>query len=324
MRCLVTGASGFIGHHLARRLVRDGHDVTGVDVVRSPYEGEHDPGVVVLDLRSPRASSRDVFPEPFDEIYALAADMGGMGYIRGNDSAIVRTNTRINLNTLELAREHKARLFFASSACVYPDKGNEPLAEEAAYPAEPEDGYGWEKLFIERACLYAHDASEVIARIARFHNVYGPEGTYKGGREKAPAALCRKIATAKLYGAREIEIWGDGQQTRTFLYVDDCVKGVLAVMRSSSANPFNVGSPVLVTIDQLAYLIAEIAGWDVTLKHVPGPRGVRGRSSNNERVMSMTGWSPTTSLREGLSYTYRWVEERVIEDLGREGQDAKK
>jgi GDP-D-mannose 3',5'-epimerase len=252
-----------------------------------------------------------------DNVYALAADMGGMGFISANHATILRNNALINIHTLEAARVNGAsRYLFSSSACVYPDhlqaEANlAPLKEEDAYPASPQDAYGWEKLVIERLCLYYTGEFGLETRVVRFHNIYGPYGTYDGGREKVPAALCRKVAAVEPGG--EIEVWGDGEQTRSFCYVDDCVEGIYRLMQSDYREPLNLGSEEMVTVNELARIIVEVSGKEgVTLRHVDGPQGVRGRSSDNRRLREVLGWEPSVTLRQGLEPTYRWIEKQVL------------
>jgi GDP-D-mannose 3', 5'-epimerase len=249
-------------------------------------------------------------------VYALAADMGGMGFISANHATILRNNALINLHTIEAARlQGVTRYLYSSSACIYPDHlqtdaNVTPLKEEDAYPANPQDAYGWEKLVSERLCEYYAAEFGMQTRIVRFHNVYGPYGTYDGGREKVPAALCRKVATAEPGGS--IEVWGDGEQTRSFCYVDDCVEGIYRLMQSDYAAPLNLGTEEMVTINQLAELVIEVAGRQgVRLRHVDGPQGVRGRNSDNTRLRQVLGWEPRTGLAEGLVPTYRWIEKQV-------------
>ena len=247
----------------------------------------------------------------------MAADMGGMGYISFNNAIILRNNALINFHTLEAARTNGIkRYFYTSSACVYPeyrqmDVNIEPLKEEDAYPAQPQDAYGWEKLVTERLCLEYRRDFGMETRIVRFHNIFGPEGTWDGGREKAPAALCRKVATAKLSGKSEIDIWGDGEQTRSFCYIDDCLTGIFKLMRSDFREPLNLGQDRLISINGLADLIMDIAGVKLTKKHVEGPEGVRGRNSDNSLLKQVLAWQPEISLEEGLSHTYEWIENEI-------------
>ena len=252
-----------------------------------------------------------------DEVYALAADMGGMGYISSNHAQILRNNNLIDIHTLEAARVNNVKsLLYPSSACIYPEFLQEevdvrPLKEEDAYPAQPQDAYGWQKPISERMYGHFHEDFGIETRVVRFHNIFGPLGTWEGGREKAPAALCRKVAVAKLTGKSEVEIWGDGEQTRSFCYVDDCVVGIHKLMRSDYSDPLNLGQNRMVTINQLVDLIADIAGIEITKKHVPGPQGVRGRNSDNTRLLEVLGWEPEISLEEGLARTYTWIEGQV-------------
>jgi nucleoside-diphosphate-sugar epimerase len=252
-----------------------------------------------------------------DEVYALAADMGGMGFISSNHAQILHNNLLINIHTMDAARVNGiVRYLFTSSACIYPEHLQEdafvtPLKEEDAYPAQPQDAYGWEKLITERLCTHYSEDFGIEVRIVRFHNIFGPLGTWDGGREKVPAALCRKIAVAKLTGNPEIEIWGDGEQTRSFCYIDDCLTGVFKLMRSNHREPLNLGHDCVVTINQLADIIADIAGVSIVKKHVSGPQGVRGRNSDNTRLRKVLGWQPEISLEEGLIETYTWIEEQV-------------
>lgn len=312
---LVTGAGGFIGHRLVSTLKQLGHRVRGVDLKRPEYGPPEADEFEQLDLRHWEDALRAT--RGVEEVYALAADMGGMGYIASHHAEILHHNALINLNTLEAARVNGVRrYFFASSACVYPEYRQAapdapPLREEEAYPAQPQDAYGWEKLMAERLCLHYREDFGIETRIARFHNIFGPMGTWDGGREKAPAALCRKVAVAKWTGRPEVEIWGDGEQTRSFCYVDDCVKGIVLLMRSDFAEPLNLGQDRIVTINQLVDVVADIAGIRIVRKHVPGPQGVRGRNSDNSRLREVLGWAPEISLEEGLARTYAWIEAQV-------------
>jgi nucleoside-diphosphate-sugar epimerase len=258
-----------------------------------------------------------------DEVYALAADMGGMGFISAHHAQILHNNSLINTHTLESARVNGAkRYLYTSSACVCPefkqmDANVTPLKEEDAYPALPQDAYGWEKLIAERACIYYQQEHGIEARIVRFHNIFGPLGTWDGGREKAPAAMCRKVAVAKLTGGHEIEIWGDGEQTRSFCYIDDCVTGIYKLMRSDHREPLNLGQDRMVTINQLADMVAAVADVRLDKKHISGPQGVRGRNSDNTRLRQVLGWEPQISLEEGLARTYAWIEMQVKQQLER-------
>ena len=256
-----------------------------------------------------------------DEVYGLAADMGGMGFISAHHSEILHNNSLINTHTLEAARINGVkRYFYTSSACVYPEyKQTEtnvvPLKEEDAYPAQPQDAYGWEKLVMERLCTHYREDYGLQTRIVRFHNIFGDYGTWEGGREKAPAAMCRKIAVAKLTGNHEIEMWGDGEQTRSFCYIEDCLEGIYRLMRSDHTSPLNLGSDRMVTINELAQIIAKIAGIEITIKHIPGPMGVRGRNSDNTRLREVLQWEPRLTLEQGLQRTYPWIEQQVAQKM---------
>ena len=320
-RILVTGAGGFIGYQLVTFLKRHGYWVRGVDIKHPEFSAQNADEFVSLDLRRWENCLKATYG--VDQVYALAADMGGMGFISSHHAQILYSNSLINLHTLEAARENGVtRYLYTSSACVYPEyKQTEvnviPLKEQDAYPAQPQDAYGWEKLVTERLCLHYREDYGIETRIVRFHNIFGPLGTWKGGREKAPAALCRKVALAKLTGDPVVEIWGDGEQTRSFCYIDDCVTGLCKLMQSDYCEPLNLGQDRLVTVNQLADMIADIAGIRIIKKHVPGPQGVRGRNSDNTRLRQVLGWEPEISLEEGLARTYVWIEAQLQERLGK-------
>ncbi|MCC6603886.1 MAG: NAD-dependent epimerase/dehydratase family protein [Anaerolineae bacterium] len=316
-RVLVTGAGGFIGHHLVAFLKQKGYWVRGVDIKEPEFAATKADEFALLDLR--RWQNCLAATEDIDELYALAADMGGMGFISANHSQILHNNLLINVHTIDAARENGVqRYLFTSSACIYPEyKQMEttiaPLREEDAYPAQPQDAYGWEKLVTEHLCTHYGEDHDMEVRIVRFHNIFGPLGTWEGGREKAPAAMCRKIAMAKQTGNPEVEIWGDGEQTRSFCYIDDCITGLHKLMRSDYAEPLNLGQDRMVTINQLADMVADAAGINIVKKHVQGPQGVRGRNSDNTRLRQVLGWEPEISLEDGLARTYRWIEGKVKE-----------
>jgi GDP-D-mannose 3',5'-epimerase len=313
---LVCGAGGFIGGHLVKRLKKEGFWVRGVDLKFHEYAETEADDFVIGDLRDP-AFCRAVVDRRFDEVYQLAADMGGAGFIftGENDADIMHNSAAINLNMLDACHKRTVkRIFYSSSACIYPaynqeDPDNPNLAEDSAYPAAPDSEYGWEKLFSERLYLSYQRNHGIQVRIARYHNIFGPEGTWDGGREKAPAALCRKVAVANQ--GSEIEIWGDGKQTRSFLYVDECLEGTLRLMRSDFSGPVNIGSDEMVTINGLATMIMKIADKALSIRHIPGPLGVRGRNSDNRLIRQRLGWAPQQPLAKGLQTTYRWILQQV-------------
>ena len=318
-RVLVTGAGGFIGHHLVTALRDRGYTVRGVDLKHPEYAPTDAHEFVIGDLRDPASAAEVV--DGMEQVYALAADMGGMGYISSHNAEILHSNSLINLNTLEAARRAGVRRYlYTSSACIYPeylqtDADVKPLREEDAYPAQPQDGYGWEKLVAELLARYYREDHGMDTRIVRFHNIFGPLGTWDGGREKAPAAMCRKVAVAKLTGTPQVEIWGDGEQTRSFCYIDDCVEGLYRLMQSDYAEPLNLGQDRLISINEMARLIAGIAGTEIELVHIDGPQGVRGRNSDNTRLREVLGWEPDISLEDGLARTYEWIEKQVSDTL---------
>ncbi len=315
-KALVLGAGGFIGAHLVQRLHGEGFWVRGVDLKYPEFSETAADDFIVADLRDPQ-NCRDAVDTRFDEIYQLAADMGGAGFIftGENDADVMHNSATINLNVLDACHRRNNRLiFYSSSACIYPEYNQldpqKPITrEDSAYPAHPDSEYGWEKLFSERLYLAYRRNYGIEARIARYHNIFGPEGTWTGGREKAPAALCRKVAEAA--EDEDIEIWGDGAQTRSFLYIDECLDGTLRLMRSNFTGPVNIGSEGMVTINALARTVIAISGKSVGIRNVPGPLGVRGRNSNNELIRKMLGWEPTQPLRKGLERTYAWIEIQV-------------
>ena len=313
---LVCGAGGFIGGHLVSRLKNEGYWVRGVDIKSHEYVESSADEFVEEDLRNPLLVEK-VLDQPFDEIYQLAADMGGAGFVFSgdNDADIMHNSALINLNVVEASVKAKVKkIFYSSSACMYPERNqmdpdNPNCAEDSAYPAEPDSEYGWEKLFSERFFLAAKRNYGLNVRIARFHNIFGPEGSWKDGREKAPAAMCRKVAETADGG--EIEMWGDGTQTRSFLYIDECLEGVRKLMESDFVGPVNIGSDEMVSINQLAEIAMEIAGKKQSIKHIPGPLGVRGRNSDNRLIKEKLNWTPNWPLKKGMELTYNWISDQV-------------
>lgn len=318
-RAVVTGAGGFIGHHLVTFLKTRGFWVRGIDVKLPEFNSTDADEFWQMDLRD--QANCQLAVAGADDVYALAADMGGMGYISCNHAQILRNNALINIGTIEAARSNGVkRYLFTSSACVYPEYRQlvtqaPALKEEDAYPADPQDAYGWEKLITEQLCTHYRRDYGLQTRIVRFHNIFGPSGTWTGGREKAPAALCRKIAMAKLADTNEVEIWGDGKQTRSFCYIGDCIEGIYRLMNSDFKEPLNLGQDRMISINDLADMIAGIAGVRLKKVHVPGPQGVRGRNSDNTLLQKVLGWAPQVSLEDGLTHTYRWIEDQVRASL---------
>ena len=327
-RIVVAGAGGFIGGHLTKKLMEMGHQVRAVDIKPLNRWYQITPGVenLVLDLKIRENCTRAL--NGFEEAFNLAADMGGMGFIETH-KADCMLSVLINTHMLMAAREvGLQRFFYASSACVYngekqTDPNNPGLKESDAYPALSEDGYGWEKLFSERMCRHFTEDYGLTTRVARFHNVYGPNGTYAGGREKAPAAICRKVIEAGLGNKKEIVIWGDGLQTRSFMYIDDCVNGILKIMYSDIKEPINLGSAEMVSINQLVDYVEEIAGIKLERKYDPtAPKGVRGRNSDNTLIKKYLGWEPSIPLKTGLKKTYDWIKEQMVENNGKDVRGA--
>jgi GDP-D-mannose 3',5'-epimerase len=313
-RVLVTGGGGFIGHHLIKYLRQKGYWVRAADIKEPEYEATEADEFLKVDLRYRENCS--LASRGMDEVYALAANMGGIGFIESNKAVIVRDNTLINHHSIEAALEEGVKRFlYTSSACIYPGYLQRtpdvaPLKEEDAYPADAEDGYGWEKLYFERTCRHYHEDFGLETRVVRFHNIFGPLGTYDGGREKSPAAICRKVALAEDGG--EIEVWGDGKQTRSYCYIDDCVEGIYRLMRSDFSQPLNLGQDRMLSIDELVDIVAGIAGKNLHKVHdTSKPQGVRGRNSDNTRLGSVLGWQPAVSLEDGLSHTYEWIREQL-------------
>lgn len=315
-QALVCGAGGFIGGHLVKKLKREGFWVRGVDLKYHEFSQTEADDFVIGDLRDP-VVCKNVTDRAFDEVYQLAADMGGAGYIftGEHDSEVMHNSAMINLNMVDLCcKVGVKKIFYSSSACIYPeynqmDPDTPNCSEDSAYPAAPDSEYGWEKLFSERMYLSYYRNNGLEVRITRFHNIFGPEGTWNNGREKAPAALCRKVADISEDG--KIEIWGDGKQTRSFLYIDECLEGVRRLMDSDFIGPVNIGSEEMITINGLAEMIMDIAGKKLRIKHIEGPLGVRGRNSDNKLILQELGWKPTRPLKEGMEKTFRWIEEQV-------------
>ncbi len=315
-RALVCGAGGFIGSHMVKKLKQEGFWVRGVDVQYPRFATTAADDFIAGDLRDQSLCQR-VVDQYFDEVYQFAADMGGAGFLftGENDADVMHNSAQINLNILNTCHQHNIkRIFYSSSACIYPehnqlDPNNPNCAEDSVYPAHPDSEYGWEKLFSERLFLAFHRNYGMEVRIARYHNVFGPEGSWCDGREKVPAAICRKVAEARDGG--EIEIWGDGKQTRSFLYIDECVEGTLRLMRSDWTGPVNIGSDEMLSINQLSDMVMVLANKQLSKHHIPGPLGVRGRNSDNQLIVQKLGWRPTQKLEQGLEKTYRWIDEQV-------------
>jgi nucleoside-diphosphate-sugar epimerase len=314
-RILVCGAGGFIGGHLVKRLKKEGFWVRGVDLKQNEYTASLADEFIIDDLRDFNVCKKAL--KDIDEVYQLAADMGGAGYIftGENDAAVMHNSATVNLNIAELSHQLGIKkIFYSSSACMYPaynqmDPNNPKCSEDSAYPAAPDSEYGWEKLFSERL-YFAYDRNFGLqVRVARFHNIYGPEGTYKGGKEKAPAALCRKVAEVSNNG--QIEVWGDGKQTRSFLFIDDCIDAVRQLMESDFTGPVNIGSEEMVSINELASIIIQLSGKNVTVKNIEGPEGVRGRNSDNALISQKLGWSPKYTLKAGLEKTFAWIKQQI-------------
>jgi GDP-D-mannose 3',5'-epimerase len=310
-RVLVTGAGGFIGHHLTKYLVERNYWIRGVDIKEPEYEPTAAHEFSLLDLRS--AENCLQATEGIDEVYGLAANMGGIGFIETNKAVIVRDNTLININTIEAARQQGVKKYlYTSSACIYPgylqkDANVTPLKEDDAYPADAEDGYGWEKLYMERVCRHYWEDFGLDTRVVRFHNIFGPLGTYDGGREKSPAAICRKVALASDGGS--IEVWGDGEQTRSYCYIGDCVEGIYRLMQSDYREPLNLGQDRMISINELVEIVSGIAGKRISMDYdLSKPQGVRGRNSDNTRLREVLNWEPKVSLEDGLAKTYYWIE----------------
>ena len=317
---VVCGAGGFIGSHLVKRLKKEGFWVRGVDLKFPEFSNTQADDFIIGDLRDPTVCQR-VFDQFIDETYQLAADMGGAGFVftGENDADIMHNSALINLNVLEACHKRNIkRIFYSSSACIYPehnqlDPDNPNCTEDSAYPANPDSDYGWEKLFSERLYLAFARNKGLDVRIARYHNIFGEEGTWDGGREKAPAAFCRKIAMAA--DGDVIEMWGDGKQTRSFLHVNECLEGTIRLMRSDWQGPVNIGSDEMVTINELAAMVMEVAGKTIEIRHIDGPLGVRGRNSDNTLYKERLGWAPERSLKDGIAQTYPWIESQILSSM---------
>lgn len=315
-KTLVLGAGGFIGNHLVTRLKSEGFWVRGVDLKYPEFSETAADDFMIADLRDP-VMARNAVDQRFDEVYQLAADMGGAGFVfvGDNDADIMHNSAMINLNVLEACRlRNTKRIFYSSSACMYPeynqtDPDNPNLSEDSAYPAQPDSDYGWEKLFSERLYLAYHRNHGMEVRVARYHNIFGPFGSWNDGREKSPAAFCRKVAETP--DGKEIEMWGDGLQTRSFLYIDECLEASIRLLRSDWTGPVNIGSDEMISINSLAEMTMKIAGKNLSIKHIPGPLGVRGRNSDNRLIEQRLGWRPSQPLSEGLATTYHWIAEQV-------------
>jgi GDP-D-mannose 3',5'-epimerase len=309
---IICGAGGFIGGHLVNQLKEEGYWVRGIDLKENEYGNNNSDEFILGDLRDPVICDK-LFDRGIDEVYQLAADMGGAGYIftGEHDAVVMHNSATINLNIAEASKNHHVKkIFYSSSACMYPeynqlDPDNPKCSEESAYPAAPDSEYGWEKLFSERLYLAYHRNYKLDVRIARFHNIYGPQGTWDGGREKAPAAICRKVAQTTDGG--EIEIWGDGKQTRSFLYINECIEAIRRLMESDFTGPINIGSEEMIAINDLVKMVAKIANKDIKIKNIPGPTGVRGRNSDNKLIKEKLGWAPSQSLKDGITKTYNWI-----------------
>lgn len=319
-KAIVFGAGGFIGSHLVKKLKSMGYWVRGVDLKYPEFSDSAADNFMIGDLRDPQFCN-STLQEQFDEVYQLAADMGGAGYIftGENDANVMHNSATINLNVLDsMVKQGLKKVFYSSSACIYPeynqlDPDNPKCSEESAYPAAPDSEYGWEKLFSERLYLAYQRNYGIEAHVARFHNIFGEEGTWRGGKEKSPAAMCRKVAEAKDGGS--IEVWGDGKQTRSFLHVEECVEGILKLMNSDFSGPVNIGSDEMVTINKLAEIIIGISGKNISLTHIDGPLGVRGRNSDNKLIKEKLNWAPSQPLSQGLQKTYSWIDAQVKEHI---------